>query len=355
MSKDISNSNGSVTINFSTTTLIKVAALVLALFFLWFVRDIVALVFVALIFAALIDPLADWFSKKRIPRALAVLIIYAVLLALLVSLILLLIPAIMTQFGELVENTTFYWDNVRPYFEQVLGYVDLSIAEIEIEKALEPLTGNISTAASAIFGTITGIVTGVAAVIIVLVITFYMVAEEDTARKFYRTFAPTKYHPYIAEALTEIKHKFGAWLRGELLMAFIVGTLSYVALSILGVNHALLLAIIIGLAEFVPYLGPIVGATLAVFIAFADSPLKALLVLIIFILIQQLEAHLLYPKVMQKAVGLNPIISIIALLIGAKVAGIIGVLLAVPVATAIGVVIQEFYINWKEVKTNVKV
>lgn len=354
MSKDNSNSNGSVTINFSTTTLIKVAALVLALFFLWFVRDIAALVFVALIFAALIDPLADWFSKKRIPRVLSVLIIYAFLLAIIISLVLLLIPAMITQFSELVDNAAFYWESASPHLEKILGYVNLSITEIEFQKALEPITGNLSSAASAVFGTISGILTGVAAVIIVLVITFYMVAEEDTARRFYRTLAPEKYHPYIAETLTEIKRKFGAWMRGEILMAIIVGFLSYVALSILGVNHALLLGIIIGLAEFVPYLGPIVGATLAVFIAFADSPLKALLVLIIFILIQQLEAHLLYPKIMQKAVGLNPVISIVALLIGAKVAGIVGVLLAVPVATAIGVVIQEFYTNWQEVKTNGK-
>jgi len=354
MPKDNSNPNGTVTINFSTTTLIKVAALVLALFFLWFIRDIAALVFIGLIFAALIDPLADWFSKKRIPRVLAVLIIYAVLLSVVVLLILLLIPAVITQFSELTENVAFYWESVSPYLERVLGYVDLSINEIEFQKAIEPLTGNISSAASAIFGTISGILTGVAAIIIVLVITFYMVAEEDTARKFYRALAPEKYHPYIAETMTEIKHKFGAWMRGEILMALIVGFLSYVALSILGVNHALLLGIIIGVAEFVSFLGPIVGATLAVFIAFADSPLKALLVLLVFILIQQLEAHLLYPKVMQRAVGLNPVISIIALMIGAKVAGIIGILLAVPVATAIGVVIQEFYSNWRELKTNGK-
>jgi len=117
----------------------------------------------------------------------------------------------------------------------------------------------------------------------------------------------------------------------------------YLGLLILGVKYALILALIAAIGEAVPYLGPIMTAIPAVFLAFVQSPIKALLVLILFILVQQLENHILVPKVMQKAVGLNPISSIIALLIGAKIGGIVGMILAIPVATAASVVIYEVW------------
>jgi predicted PurR-regulated permease PerM len=122
-----------------------------------------------------------------------------------------------------------------------------------------------------------------------------------------------------------------------------------VALSILGVKYALVLALVAGVAESIPYLGPVFSAIPAVFIALTQSPLKALLVLIMYWVIQLTENHVLVPKVMQKVTGLHPIVSIFSLLIGAKLAGLIGALLAIPVATAVSIVIGDAF---RMIKTN---
>lgn len=335
-----------VTISISTSTIIKVVFVIGALFFLWMIRDILAIVFVAIILAALIDPLADWFEKHRIPRALSVIVIYVLLIALVGLVLFLLIPPIVEEFGQLAQNFGGYWESVTA------GLKDFKVFSIDqgfsssLEAGVQSIGDNFSSAIGKIFGTITGLIGGVIATILVLVITFYMVVEEETARRAYRSLAPPKYQPYISQLTGRMKKKIGGWLRGEIILALIVGTLVFIALKILGVNYALLLAIFAGMAEFVPYLGPVLGGIPAVFIAFAQSPIKALLVLAVFVLIQQLENHLIYPKVMQKAVGLNPVVSIIALLIGAKIGGVVGALLAIPVATVINVFVQDLIQHW---------
>ena len=338
--------NQMMTISISTSTIIKLVLVLLALFFLWLIRDILAILFVAIILAALIDPLADWFERHKIPRALSVILIYVVLIALVSLILILLIPPIVEEFGQLAENFGVYWESIGSWFRSFELFTFDQGVPSGLEKGIESISENLSSAVGKVFGTITGFIGGIAATILILVITFYMVVEEQSARKAYHSLAPAKYQPYIAQLTSRMKKKIGDWLRGEIILALIVGTLVFIALKILGVNYALLLAIFAGMAEFVPYLGPVLGAIPAIFIAFAQSPLKALLVLAVFILIQQLENHLIYPKVMQKAVGLNPVVSIIALLIGAKVGGVVGVLLAIPVATVVNVFVQDLIEHW---------
>lgn len=338
--------NQMMTISISTSTILKLVLVLLALFFLWLIRDILAILFVAIILAALIDPLADWFEQHKIPRALSVILIYIMLLVLVGGILLLLIPPLIDEFGELATNFGGYWDNVAAGINNIKGFsIDQGFPS-SLETGLQSVSENLSAAVGKIFGTITGLIGGIVTMILILVIAFYMVVEEESARKAYRSLAPAKYQPYISQLTSRMKKKIGSWLRGEIILALIVGTLVFIALKILGVNYALLLAIFAGMAEFVPYLGPVLGAIPAIFIAFAQSPIKALLVLAVFILIQQLENHLIYPKVMQKAVGLNPVVSIIALLIGAKIGGVIGVALAIPVATVVNVFVQDLIEHW---------
>jgi predicted PurR-regulated permease PerM len=127
---------------------------------------------------------------------------------------------------------------------------------------------------------------------------------------------------------------------------------------ILDVEYALILALVAFICEFVPYIGPMIAAVAAIFVAFIESPLLALFVLVLFIVIQQAENHILVPRIMQQAVGLNPIISIIAVMIGFKLAGLVGIILAIPVATAIGLIAKELYsgteFNAAAVRTRMK-
>jgi predicted PurR-regulated permease PerM len=183
----------------------------------------------------------------------------------------------------------------------------------------------------------------VAALFIVLVLTFYMVVEEKKARSYFRNLAPAEYQPYIEHLLQKIQEKIGAWLQGQILLGLIVGCLVFFGLSLLQVKYALLLAIMAGLLEVIPYVGPIVSVIPAAIIAFAQAPVLGIFVLALYIVIQQLENHILVPKIMQKVTGLNPIISIAALLIGMKVGGLAGAILAIPLATLCVVVLEDLF------------
>lgn len=133
-------------------------------------------------------------------------------------------------------------------------------------------------------------------------------------------------------------------MRGQLILSAIIGVVVFIGLSILNVRHAAILGILAALMEFIPYIGPSLAAAPAILIAFTQGGvLKMVFVLVMYLILQQLENHLLVPKVMQRAVGLNPIVSIIAILIGAKVAGSIGVLLAIPTATVVSIFMQDVF------------
>lgn len=143
-----------------------------------------------------------------------------------------------------------------------------------------------------------------------------------------------------------MQSKIGLWLRGQLILSFIIFLLIYVALSILGVKYALILALVAGMTEFVPYLGPILAAVPAIILVFAQSGfVMALFVAIIYYLVQLIENNIIVPKVMQKVVGLNPIVSIAVLMIGFNLGGVVGAILSIPVATAVSVFVKDVFDN----------
>ena len=180
----------------------------------------------------------------------------------------------------------------------------------------------------------------------VLVLTFYMVVEEDNARRFVKSLAPVEYQPFLAQLFTKMQKKIGAWLRGQIVLAVVIGIASYIGLTILGVPYALVLALIAGLFEVVAYVGPIFATIPAAIIGFSVSPLMGVLVIILYLVIQQLEGNVLVPKIMQRVTGLNPIISIVALLIGVKLGGIMGAIFAIPIATMVSVILEELFAEY---------
>jgi predicted PurR-regulated permease PerM len=321
-------------ISISTGTILKIIAIVTLLWFVWFVRDILAVMFVALLLAALIDPAADWFSVKKLPRSLAVILIYFVLLCVLALVVFMMIPPVVEQVTALLSNFGYY-DQMAAYIER--------FSSLNLGDNVADNLGQVTTSLQHIFSTLAGFIGGIAALVIILVLAFYMVVEEESARHFFKSVAPKKYQPHLAKLFTKMQKKIGMWLRGQLLLGLIVGIISYIGLKILGVQYALVLAIMAGLFEIVPYIGPVAAAIPAVILALLQSPVTGLSVAVLYIVIQWLENNILVPKIMQKVTGLNPIVSIVALLVGLKVAGIIGAILAVPVATMIAVLLEDLF------------
>ena len=323
----------STVISISTGTIFKVIIIGLSLAFLWFIKEIVVVLILAILLAAVIEPGVNWLHRRKIPRALSVLGMYVLIIAALAISFILLIPPLVEQITSLSTN-----------FSNVSGTISTSIGKLVdigqqyglsegIASSIEGLRQGLNNVVGGLFGVIASAVGAVAAIVIIMVLAFYIVIEEDAWRRLFRRVAPDDYQPYLTQMFGKMQMKMGLWVRGQLLLMLVIGVATYIGLLILGVPYALVLGIFAGLMEMVPYAGPTLSAIPAVFIAFSDSPLKAGMVLLLCIIIQQVENNILVPKIMQKVTGLNPVVSIVALLIGFKVGGIAGAALSIPIAT----------------------
>ncbi len=340
--------NKNVTINVSTGTVLKVIAILLALLFAYFIRDIILILFISLIFASLIEPLVNWLEQKKIPRGAGVIIIYVVLLLFLFLTIRLLIPPIVEQVALLAQNFPSLWSRIVENFESVRQYSQDQGFSENILRGLQGLQSGLSQAAGSAYGFIVAVFQNLVNFVMILVITFYLVVEKNAVGRLFRAIAPAQYHEHFINLFAVIQKKTGDWARGQLILGLIIAVLSFIGLIFLLPKYALVLALVAGITELVPYIGPILGAIPAVFLGFTMQPFsfgRGLAVLILYIVIQQVENNLLVPQVMKKSVGLNPVVIIIVMLIGARLAGIVGLILAIPVATAIGVIIKDFVKN----------
>ena len=235
-----------------------------------------------------------------------------------------------------------YVDKINSGYQVIRDFSEKYGVLERIKENVGSLEGNVNKAVEGVFSTVSGIFGGIVSFFIVMVITFYMVVEENSMKKIVWSLAPPKNQAYIMQLINRMQRQVGYWLRGQLILMFIIGFLTWIGLLFLMPEYALALGLIAGITEFIPYLGPILGSVPAIFLAFTVSPFLAMLVLILYIIIQQVEGNILVPKIMQRAVGLNPIISMAVLMAGLKLGGIVGGLLSIPVATAISVMIKDW-------------
>lgn len=330
-------------VDISSLTILKVVLVFLLLYFIYKISDILVILFVSLVLASAIDPWVDWFQKKKLPRVLGIVVIYFFVIGFVGVSIYLIIPPIISQINELSNNFPQYFERMISSFSSFKEYASSHGIAENIKQSLNAFSSNLQTAASGVFSTVSGIFGNIVSFLLILVITFYMAAEESAMKKIIRSIVPEQHQPYVMQLTNRMQQKIGLWLRGQLILSLILFSLTLVGLTILGVDYALVLAIISGLSEFVPYLGPIIAAIPAVFLAFTQSPMLAIFVLILYAVIQWVESNIIVPKIMQKVVGLNPIVSIVVLLVGFKLAGIIGAILSIPVATAVSVFINDLF------------
>lgn len=331
-----------INIEVSTSSIIKVLIVLFVLWLLYLIKDVIAIIFFAVILVSILEPIVIWLRRKKIPKVLAIALIYLVLVAIITLIVVLLIPPIAEQVDQLSVSFPQYWDAITDEFSDFNQFLNQYGIGQKIESSFESFKFNLPETGG-IFSVLGNVVAGFFSLLVILIITFYVLVEENAMKRILRSLTPAKYLPYAYNLFSRIQKKLGLWLRAQLILGVIIFFLVYLGLSLLGVKYALILAIIAGLLEFIPYLGPILAGFLAVVLTLFQSPLQALMVLILYIFIQLIENHILVPKVMQKTVGLNPVITIIALLIGAKLGGVIGLILAIPVVTAISVFVQDIF------------
>jgi predicted PurR-regulated permease PerM len=183
--------------------------------------------------------------------------------------------------------------------------------------------------------TVTVLFTSVFSFVMVIVISFYLAVQRNGIEDIIRLVSPLRSEEYLLGLWKRVETKIGRWLQGQLLLAVIIGPIVFLGLTLLGVKYALTLAILASVFELIPFFGPILSAVPAVILGFADGVPIGLMVLGLYVVVQQFENHLIYPLVVRKIIGVPPLLVVISLIIGVKLAGFMGLILAVPAATVL--------------------
>jgi predicted PurR-regulated permease PerM len=300
------------------------------------------IIYISVLLAIGIAPLVHTLEQrlapgyKRAPRWVAILLIYLTLVGALTVLGLMVVPPLVQQAQDLWRRGPELLDRGQ----DLLIRYRLLDHRITLEEAVRnaPGPGNaVGTAVTAV----TGVFTGVLAILTVLILTFYLLVESDTLFRAFARLFPRVERPRVEEASAEISTKISAWLSGQLILAGTIGGSSAIGLYLLGVPYFYVLALVSAVGEMIPVVGPIFAAVPAILVALTVSPKTALFVIVFFITQQQVENHLLVPKVMERQVGVSAVTVIVALLIGGALLGIFGALLAVPTAAILQVIISE--------------
>jgi len=326
-------------IDISTSTILRFILIILGIFFLYLIRDILLMLFVAVVIAAAIDGPVDWLERHKVRRFFGTAILYIFLFLLVAFFLYLVLPPLAGQLKILANNLPDLLEKLGAGFS-IVGY---KVKGLDFQVILQNLSGQLAGATTNVFGTAVNIFGGIFNFVVILVISIYLVAQDKSLKEFLAGLVPEKHQAYTANLVERIKDKLGAWLRGQLIVMFILGLLSFIGLTILNVKYALTISLLAALFEIVPYVGPILSGAAGMMIALVQSPILALLVLALFVVIHQLEGNIIAPQVMRRAVGLNPLTVIIALIIGGKVAGILGILISVPLATIISLILKDFF------------
>lgn len=330
-------------IEVSTGTILKILLIGAVLAFLFLIRDIIGLFILAMVIAYAFEPAIAWLQTKKTPRVAAAIIVYFLTFAILSFLFYIVVPPlfaevknVILEFPALLEKINF------PAMLSESAYkLDLSFfAGFEnfinkIDAFITQLSGGFLQAFSKVFG-------GVFSFILIIVLSFYLAVQEKGVENFIKTVSPSEYEDYILKIWKNSSNKIGFWLEGQILLSVIVATLVFLALTIIGIKHALPLAVLAGLLEIFPIFGPIIAAIPAVALGLSQSPLLGLLIIAVYLIIQQIENHLIYPVVVSKIIGVPPLVAIFSLIIGGKLAGLMGFLLAIPITVIVMEIMADF-------------
>ncbi len=323
--------------------------LILVIFYGFFlIKEFVLVIIVSVVIASAIEPIVVWTKKRKIPRLPVVLLVYFFLAVIFAGLFYYLILPLVGDISDFVRTLTIYFNSLTSggilsdmfRTQNLFAGFDTPILVRELSAHLNSLASFLS---NGIFSSLSTIFGGILNSVLILVLSFYLVVQDDGVSKFLKMITPLKHEQYIVDLWGRSQKKIGLWMQGQLISSALVMILVYIGLLFIGIPNALLLAVLAGIFELMPLFGATLAAIPAIFIAYISGGMTvALIVVGLYILIQQLEGNLIYPLVVKKMVGVPPIISIIALVIGGTLAGFLGVLISVPVAAVIMELVADF-------------
>ncbi|MBI5127276.1 AI-2E family transporter [Candidatus Roizmanbacteria bacterium] len=314
-------------IEISSKTVIFTVFFLLGLSILWQIRELIFSLFIAFIISGALKPIVDFLEKRKLHRGLSAFIVYILFLFTIANLFALVLPPLVNEVGHLFKN---FPGIVKTTLPQVSPYLDFST-----------LAQNLPNLANEAVSLVKGLFSNAIFVTSTLFFGFYLLLEKNFIESVLVNFYDDVEAKRINLIVERAQKRAGVWFWGEIILMSIVGILTYIGLTFIGMKYALALSVLAGLLEVVPTLGPIISTVPAALIGFSTSYKLGLSSIAIYIIVQQLENNLLVPIVMKKVVGLHPIITLMALIIGSKLAGVLGVLLAVPATIFIETILIE--------------
>lgn len=332
--------NKNVSITITPGTVIMAIAIGAAAYALWLLRDIALLVLTAVVIASAIEPGVVFLMKYRMHRVVAVTMMYLIVFGSLFGLVYAFLPPILDEAQGFFLTAPQYLDTLnlpssitgipaaQPF---AAGEQSQSLFQtlFAFQSAFSDTSGGAVRVVSTFFG-------GIFSLLLVIVLSFYLAVRSTGVEEFLRIVTPHAHETYVVDLWSRAQKKIGLWMQGQLLLSILVGIIVYLGLLILSVPYALLLAVIAAILDLIPIFGSFIAGIIGTIVAFTTGDLSlAIATAGLYFIVNQFEAHLIYPLVVNKVVGIPPLLVILALLVGGSLAGFLGVLLSIPLAAAL--------------------
>lgn len=316
-------------IEISPKTIINILVVITGIYLLIVIKDLLFSLLIALILLSALNPAVEYLEQReKWNRKLAINVVFFGFVGIFVGLITYILPVFIKELTSFIQSLPTLVKSLGPNVNSIVD--------------LQSLTSNIPNVANQAITILSGVASNIVFLISTLFFTYYFLTEEHTVEDRVKEWLPKKYHTFFLSTFKLVQKRMSGWFWGEITLMAIIGLATFVLLSVLGVKYALPLAVIAGLLELIPTVGPILSAVPAVLVTLSKSELL-FAVIIGYIVIQQLENNFIVPQVMKKAVGMSPIFILCALFTGGRIAGVLGVLLALPIALLLQTITLEWF------------
>ncbi len=336
------NTSSRLDVYINPGSVFKAALVLIGIYVAYLLRDVVLVVIAAIVIASAIEPLTLWFTRHRIPRTIGVIITYISIAAIIFGAVYLVLPSLLSDAASFLSQAPQYAEtvdagallqrfNISADPSVLQGLSDTFSAGDLISglRTFIAIPGGVFRIVSSVFG-------GVFSFVLVIVLSFYFAVQERGIEQFIQIVAPVGKQAYAIDLWQRSQRKIGQWMQGQLLLMLLVGVLVFLGLTILGIKHAFLFALLAGAFEVIPLFGPVLSSIPPLLVAFSDGGASLVLMVAgLFVIIQQFENHLIYPLVVNKVVGIPSMVVILALVVGGQLGGFLGALLSVPIAAAL--------------------
>jgi predicted PurR-regulated permease PerM len=324
----------------SFRTIITIVATIAACWLLIHIWQIILLLVLALILAGTLSPLLTWLERHKIKRPLGLLIVLIGTIGLIGGLGALVVPALTEQITAVVDNAPAIRAQLADTLAPVPGLADTAVAIRETKSS-----GIITTVGTQALTYAAVAVQSIFYAIMALVLAIYLLADHERVTGFIFALLPRRYHLRSARVLLDLETIVGGYVRGQALTSLLIAVFTWVVLTALSVPNALALAVIAGFADLIPLIGPILAVAPPVLAALTRGPITALVALVLLVVYNQIENHILIPRVYGQTMRLSPVAVIVSLLIGGALLGVVGALLALPLAAGIRVLVEDMRIE----------